>query len=96
MRFWISLGLLTTVIFCPLLMADEREANVTRKGKSYSVTVEVENDEVTQIHWPNGDDMDITGAKISEEQAVGKNKKGEKIYISLSEISGEKKDWDNL
>ncbi len=59
------------------------DATVTTDSGSYSVPVEVEGGEVTQVHWPNGGDMTVSGAEISDGEATGVNSRGDSVSIGL-------------
>lgn len=52
---------------------------------SYSVPVEVEDGEVTVVHWPNGGNMIVSGAEISDGEASGVNSRGDSVNIELDE-----------
>jgi len=63
------------------------DATVTTDSGSYSVSVEVEDGEVTQVHWPNGGDMSVSGAEISGGEATGVNSRGDSVSIELEDYN---------
>lgn len=76
--FIVGSFLLTVPIF-----ADEYEAQVTTNSGTYSVPVEVEDGEVTYVHWPNGGDMHVYGGEIDDGEASGTNSRGESVDIAI-------------
>lgn len=80
------------LLFCslPSTFADEIEdgehdAIVRTESGSYSVPVEVEDGEVTRVHWPNGGDMHVYGADIDDGEAQGRDSRGDRVTIELEE-----------
>lgn len=65
--------------------ADTYDGTVTTDSGTYSVPVEVEDGEVTQVHWPNGGDMNVSGAEISDGEASGTNSRGETVDITVND-----------
>ena len=65
------------------IFANEYDATVTTSSGSYTVPVEVEGGEVTEVHWPNGGNMHVSGATISGGDADGYNSRGDSINIEL-------------
>lgn len=61
------------------------DAIVTTESGSYTVPVEVENGEVSQVYWPNGGDMNVYGADIDGSEASGFNSRGDFIDIEIDE-----------
>lgn len=61
------------------------DATVTTDSGTYSVPVEVEDGEVTEVHWPNGGDMTVDGAEIDGGEASGYNSRGDYINIEIDE-----------
>lgn len=60
------------------------DAYVRTDSGKYKVPVEIENGEVTKVHWPNGGNMRVRGAEIdSSGEAVGKNSDGDSIRIEI-------------
>ncbi len=59
------------------------DATVTTSSGSYTVPVEVENGEVTIVHWPNGGNMHVYGATVEDNSATGSNSRGDSIDIEL-------------
>jgi hypothetical protein len=50
--------------------------------------VEVEGDEVTQIHWPNGGDMNVEGASLyGGNEASGSNLRGDSVNVEIDDPS---------
>ena len=75
---------------CVVLAEDGTyDATVSTDSGSYSVPVEVENGEVTQVHWPNGGDMTVSGADISGDEATGVNSRGDSVTIELEDYKQE-------
>ena len=76
-------------LFCMILAvssyAEQYDADVTTSSGTYSVSVEVEDGEVTQVHWPNGGDMNVYGAEISDGEASGTNSRGESVDIAIDD-----------
>ena len=60
-------------------------ATVTTNSGTYTVPVEVEGGEVTEVHWPNGGDMTVDGAEIDSGEASGYNSRGDYISIEIDE-----------
>jgi hypothetical protein len=60
-------------------------ATVTTNSGTYTVPVEVEGGEVTEVHWPNGGDMTVDGAEIDSGEASGHNSRGDYISIEIDE-----------
>lgn len=65
------------------------DATVTTDSGSYFVSVEVEGGEVTQVHWPNGGDMSVSGAEIIDGEATGVNSRGDSVSIELEDYNDE-------
>lgn len=63
------------------------DATVTTDSGSYTVPVEVEDGEVTAVHWPNGGDMTVSGAEISGGEASGYNSKGDTVGILIDDYN---------
>lgn len=61
------------------------DATVTTSSGSYTVSVEVEDGEVTTVYWPNGGDMSLSGAEISDLEASGYNSQGDYVDIEIEE-----------
>ena len=76
--------IISCILSCPAL-ADTYDATVMTDSGTYSVPVEVDGDEVTQVHWPNGGDMTVSGADISDGEATGTNSNGDMISISIDD-----------
>jgi len=74
--------------FIPVF-SEEYDATVTTDSGSYSVPVEVEDGEVTQVHWPNGGDMTVSGAEISGGEATGFNSRGDSVSVELDDYPDE-------
>jgi hypothetical protein len=79
--------LVSTVIVCPVAFSDDGtyDATVSTDSGTYSVPVEVEDGEVTQVHWPNGGDMSVSGADIDDGEAAGINSRGDAVNISIED-----------
>ena len=75
-----------------LAVADEEDATVTTDSGSYTVPVEVEDGAVTQVHWPNGGDMNVDGGDISDGEASGTNSRGDAVNISLDDSTDNSED----
>lgn len=65
------------------------DATVTTSSGTYTVPVEVEDGEVTHVHWPNGGDMSLSGADISGDEADGVNSRGDSIHVELDDYSSD-------
>jgi hypothetical protein len=61
------------------------EAQVTTESGTYSVPVEIEGGAVTQVHWPNGGNMNVSGGDLESGEAVGTNSRGETIQIEIDD-----------
>ena len=86
----VALAILTfNLLFCSFLFAEDGtyDATVTTDSGTYSVLAEVEDGEVTQVHWPNGGDMSVSGAEISDGEASGVNSRGDSISIELEDYN---------
>lgn len=59
------------------------DATVTTDSGTYTVPVEVEDGEVSLVHWPNGGDMHVYGADISNGEAQGYNSRGDMVQIEV-------------
>jgi len=84
-----------TVIILPLHSFAEDgtyDATVTTDSGTYAVPVEVEDGEVTQVHWPNGGDMSASGADIVDGQASGVNSNGDSVDIEVDDYGKEEED----
>jgi hypothetical protein len=61
------------------------DAQVTTDSGTYSVPVEVEDGEVTQVHWPNGGDMNVEGGDLDGGEASGINSRGDIVNIEIDD-----------
>lgn len=61
------------------------DATVTTSSGSYTVSVEVEDGEVTTVYWPNGGDMSVDNAELNDYQASGYNSRGDYVEIEIDE-----------
>jgi len=81
--------LLIWVSFC-LAEDGTYDAVVTTDSGSYTVPVEVEDGEVISVDWPNGGDMTVSGAEISDDgEATGYNSRGETVQIEIDDYESE-------
>lgn len=87
----VCLYLSLSLLFYNLSFAEDGtyDATVTTDSGSYSVPVEVDGGEVTQVHWPNGGDMTVSGAEISDGEASGVNSRGDSVNIQLDDYENE-------
>jgi hypothetical protein len=60
------------------------DAFVVTDSGSYTVPVDVADNQVVIVHWPNGGGMHVYGASISGDSASGTNSNGDAITIELS------------
>jgi hypothetical protein len=81
----ILFALLLIGTFYGFVLADEYGASVTTDSGTYSVPVEIEDEAVTQVHWPNGGNMNVYGGDISEGEASGTNSRGDSVSVSLDD-----------
>lgn len=86
----IRLGLLLVVsvyvVDAPLWALDGTyDATVTTMSGSYTVPVEVEDDAVTLVYWPNGGAMHVYDAVLEDCTATGTNSSEETIDIELDD-----------
>jgi len=83
--------LLISLIFVSFVYADDGtyDATVTTDSGSYSVPVEVEDGEVTSVHWSNGGDMTLSGAEISDGEADGVNSRGDSVHIEIDDYDSD-------
>lgn len=80
------LFILVLFVFLPIIAySEEYDATVTTSSGSYNVPVEVEDGEVTYVHWPNGGDTSVSGADISDGETDGYNSRGDYIHIELDD-----------
>jgi type 1 fimbria pilin len=85
-------GLILILLFSyfPVFSEDGTyDATVTTDSGTYTVPVEVEDGEVTEVHWPNGGDMSVSGAEISDSEATGVNSRGDSVTIELEDYNQE-------
>ncbi len=61
------------------------DATVTTESGTYTVPVEVEDGSVTYVDWPNGGNMTVYGAEISDGEASGTNSQGDPIDITIDD-----------
>lgn len=81
-----QISILILLIFLPVLVcSEEYNATVTTSSGSYDVTVEVEDGEVTYVHWPNGGDMSVSGAEIDDGEADGYNSRGDSVHVEVDD-----------
>jgi hypothetical protein len=86
--------LLTWASFC-LAEDGTYDAVVTTDSGSYTVPVEVEDGEVTSVDWPNGGDMTVSGAEISDDgEATGYNSRGETVQIEIEDYESESEETE--
>jgi|SRR3989338_4879864 len=93
----ISLILILLLVILPSFICSEDgtyDATVTTDSGSYSVPVEVEDGEVTQVYWPNGGDMTVYGGEISDGEASGTNSRGESVSIELEDYNDESEELE--
>jgi hypothetical protein len=57
----------------------------TESGDTYSVPVEVEDGAVTQVHWPNGGNMNVEGGDLEAGEAMGTNSRGENVSVEIDD-----------
>ena len=67
------------------MYAEEYDATVTTDSGTYTVPVEVEDGEVTEVHWLNGGRMTVNDAELVEGSADGTNQIGDSVHIELEE-----------
>lgn len=75
--------ILALVLLAGPAWAEEYDATVTTSSGTYTVPVEVEGGEVTEVHWPNGGDMTVSGADIDDGEASGINSRGDSVQIEI-------------
>lgn len=86
----VGLILIIFLAYSPVFAEDGTyDATVTTDSGSYSVPVEVEDGEVTQVHWPNGGDMSVAGVEISDGEANGVNSRGDSVSVELEDYNDE-------
>jgi hypothetical protein len=61
------------------------DAYVTTDSGTYTVPVEVQDGEVTDVYWPNGGDMNVYDAEIEDGSASGYNSRGDYVDIEIDE-----------
>src|SRR4051794_1509828 len=89
--FPLRCGVLCAVLVCiggiPTAKAQDGtyEAIVTTPSGSYSVPVEVEDGSVTQVHWPNGGDVNVDGADLDGTGASGTDSRGDRVDIEIED-----------
>ncbi|MCX5701700.1 MAG: hypothetical protein NTW64_01815 [Candidatus Omnitrophica bacterium] len=92
MKKLIGIFIIAVFILLPFFGYSEEDgtydATVTTDSGSYTAPVEVEDGEVTQVHWPNGGDMTVSGAEISEDgEASGTNSRDETVDIEIDDYN---------
>ncbi|MFH1800606.1 MAG: hypothetical protein ABH891_07175 [Candidatus Omnitrophota bacterium] len=90
----LAIFLATFLLLTPFAYGDEYDATVTTESGSYTVPVEVEDGSVTQVHWPNGGDMNVYGGDISGGEASGTNSRGDIVSVSLNDYSDDSNEDD--
>jgi Zn-dependent membrane protease YugP len=65
--------------------AEEYDATVTTDSGTYSVPVEVEDGEVTEVHWPNGGRMSVSDAELDGSSADGTTMNGDSVHIEVED-----------
>jgi hypothetical protein len=61
------------------------DATVTTRSGSYTVPVEIEDGEVTTVHWPNGGNMHVMGADLDDTEASGTNSRGDLVDVEIDD-----------
>lgn len=85
---YLTVGLILLFLSSSVFAEDGTyDAIVTTDSGSYTVPVEVEGGEVTSVHWPNGGDMTVSGAEISDGEASGINSNGDFIQIEIDDYT---------
>ena len=88
--FWIIFSIFLLLgIFHGIALAEEHDATVTTDSGSYTVPVEIEDGAVTQVHWPNGGDMNVYGGDLSGGEASGTNSRGDVVSVSIDDYPAE-------
>jgi len=59
------------------------EATVTTQDGEYKTTVEVEGDKIVYYNLPNGDTVEVNGAKIGNGEADGTDSDGKQVHIEI-------------
>ena len=98
-RFWTISAILSTLIILANsshAFAEDGtyDATVTTDSGTYSVPVDVEDGQVTGVHWPNGGDMSVDGAELDGTSASGINSRGDTVDIEVDDPSYESDDED--
>jgi len=65
--------------------AETYDAEVTTDSGTYSVPVEVEDGEVTYVHWPSGGNMHVYGGDLDDGYASGINSRGDIIQVEIND-----------
>ncbi len=63
------------------------DAVVTTDSGTYAVPVEVEDGEVSVVHWPNGGEMNVVGADLDNGEATGTNLRGDSLSVEIDDSS---------
>ncbi len=71
------------------------DAIVTTESGSYTVPVEVEDNAVAQVYWPNGGDMNVEGADLQGNEASGNNLRGDSVAIEIDDPTFTPQDGDD-
>ena len=74
------------VVLIPYIFAQNGlyKAIVNTESGNYEASVEVENEEVVYVHWPNGEQTSVYGAKITDGRASGIDSKEKHIDIEIN------------
>lgn len=83
---------ISLLITMPLYAAEDGtyDAVVTSDNGSYTVPIEVEDDEVTIIYWPNGGAMHLYGAELDGTEATGTSSDDDREYsVEINESTFE-------
>jgi hypothetical protein len=79
------LGVLILLHSSQNMSAEEYNATVATDSGTYSVPVEVEDGEVTEVHWPNGGRMSVSNAELDGGSADGITKNGDSVHIEVED-----------
>ncbi len=75
--------LISLIIPSSLVKAERYDAKIKTDSGTYKVPVEVEDNTVTKIIWPNGGRMRVYGGEIEDNETRVRDTEGNRIKIEL-------------
>lgn len=85
LSFLAAVTLLSAPAFSEEVDDGTYDATVTTSSGTYTVPVEVEDGEVTEVHWPNGGHMNVVGGELDDGAASGSSYDGRWVDVEIDE-----------